>query len=280
MKKVIIIFLLSTLLFQAFAEEITVNEAIKLRFGYEKGTLKFLHHTIQIGDGGTDFNYIEQGGQEILFPFERFTADLFLFKNNRLSFLYQPLTIETTTKFYDDVIIDDVTFAAGTIVNMKYGFPFYRVTYSYQFHPLSNLEIGTGLAFQLRNASITFASADGVNATSSQNVGPVPALHVNCLYSFLPGVYVYFEATGLYASSAIINGADFEFEGSILDTSLRFGAMITKNMTTYLNVRFLGGSAKGTSEYSNDRWSESRERYTSNYLAFSTISLGIELIPY
>lgn len=110
--------------------------------------------------------------------------------------------------------------------------------------------------------------------TSSQNLGPVPALHLNLLFSTPAGFYTYFEATGLYASSAVINGAGFEFEGSILDTSLRPGYKLTDKVDAYLNLRFLGGSAKGTSEYPNDRWSESRERFTSNYLAFWTLSLG------
>ena len=275
MKKVIII-LLIVFAVNAFSEEISINENIKVNFQYEKGFLKFFHHTIQIGESGTDFDYIEKGGQELLFPFERFSADLFLFKKNKITFLFQPLTINTTTRFYEDVTIDDVTFLSDTIVDIKYGFPFYRITYSYQFNVLPFLEIGAGLALQLRNASITFSSVNGESFTSSQNLGPVPALHLNVLCPFSI-FYFYFEATGLYASSSFINGASFEFEGSILDTSLRVGVDLHKNISSYLNIRFIGGSAKGTSEYTNEKWSESRERYTSNYIALGSLSLGIEL---
>lgn len=275
MKRIIVI-LLFALTINAFSGEVSLKENVKINFQYEKGFLKFIHHTIQIGESATDFNYIEKGGQEILFPFERFSADLYLFKNNKISFLFQPFTINTATRFYEDVEIDNVTFLSDTIVEMKYGFPFYRLTYSYQFHILPLLEIGAGLALQLRNASITFSAANGELFTSSQNLGPVPALHFNVLCPFSI-FYLYFEATGLYASSAFINGASFEFEGSLLDTSVRIGANIHDNVNSYLNIRFLGGSAKGTSRYTNYRWSESRKRYTSNYLALSAFTLGLEL---
>jgi hypothetical protein len=270
------IILLCVLPLGLFAEEVKLNENISIALQYEKGFLKLFLHTIQIGDSGTEFDYISQGGQEILFPFDRFSADLYLFKKNKVSLLYQPLTLETTTRFYEDVTIDNATFAADTIVDMKYGFPFFRITYAYLFQITPRFEIGTGLAFQLRNASITFGSADGEVFSSSQNLGPVPALHVNTTYSF-SAFYIYFEATGLYASSAIINGADFEFEGSILDTSLRIGVPVHKNAHAYLNARFIGGSAKGTSEYESDAWSESQERYTANYLATGSLTLGLEL---
>jgi len=274
--KRIIIFLLIVLAVNAFSEEVSTNDNIKINIQYEKGFLKLFHHTLQTGQSGTNFDYIAQGGQEILFPFERYAADLLLFKNHKVSLLFQPLTLETKTRFYSDVTIDNVTFPADSIVEMKYAFPFYRVTYSYQFHLFSSLQIGAGLALQLRNASITFAQATGSSFTSSQNLGPVPALHLNALYSVSP-LYVYFEATGLYASSAFINGATFEFEGSIIDTSLRLGAALHENLNSYFNIRLIGGSAKGTSSYTNERWSESRERYTSNYIFLGALSVGIEL---
>jgi hypothetical protein len=268
--------LLCVLTLSLFAEDVKLNEHISIALQYEKGFVKLFHHTIQIGESGTEFDYLTQGGQEILFPFDRFSADLYLFKKNKISFLYQPLTLETTTRFYEDVTIDNVTFPTDTIVNMKYGFPFYRLTYAYIFHIIPDLELGAGLALQLRNASITFESGDGTLFSSSQNLGLVPALHVNARYIF-SAFYLYFEATGLYASSAIINGADFDFEGSILDTSLRIGVPVHKNAGAYMNARFIGGSAKGTSEYENEAWSESRERYTSNYLATGSFTLGLEL---
>lgn len=63
------------------------------------------------------------------------------------------------------------------------------------------------------------------------------------------GLFMGFEATSLYASSKFKHGADFEFEGSIMDAPPRAGAQVDERAEAFINVRFLGGSAKGTSEY-------------------------------
>ena len=86
-----------------------------------------------------------------------------------------------------------------------------------------------------------------------------------------------FDMTGIYASSAIFNGADFQFEGSILDASLRFGAKFTEIADVFLNVRFLGGSASGVSQYARLEWSNSVSPETANYLALMSVTLGATL---
>ena len=85
------------------------------------------------------------------------------------------------------------------------------------------------------------------------------------------------DVTGLYASSAIINGANFQFEGSILDASLRMGYDLKNRSELYGNLRFLGGSASGTSQYDNSSWSESVERFTDNRLGTLTVSVGLTM---
>ena len=79
----------------------------------------------------------------------------------------------------------------------------------------------------------------------------------------------------MYASSAFINGADFEFEGSILDASLRAGYRLKYGMDIFMNLRFLGGSAAGVSEYEYENWTDSVEKATANYLATTSLTLGL-----
>lgn len=247
---------------------------------YETGALKVFHHTYRVGpsDTATNFDFVNQGGQEILFPYERLQAGLTLAGAHRFAFLYQPLTLETKARFRDTVKIDTATFAAGEEVSMKYGFPFWRLTYSYLFD-LGDLELGAGLALQLRNASITFSQQtdSASNFAVSQNLGPVPAFHVSADWSHESGFGLYAEATGLYASSALINGATFEFEGSILDASIRPRLRLNNGVEAFLNLRFLGGTAKGTSQYANSQWSVAEERSTENVLATGSLSLGFVL---
>ena len=121
----------------------------------------------------------------------------------------------------------------------------------------------------------SFRSADGENITVSQNVGPVPALHVYSRWELPSGLNLTADITGLYASSAIINGASFQFEGSILDASLRLGYRLDHGMELFSNLRFLGGTAVGTSQYDNSGWSQSQEQYTANKLGTASVTMGL-----
>lgn len=248
---------------------------IKISAEYETGFLSVLHHTVQLGETGTVFDYRTMGGQEILFPFERFEVSAEILKQHNVIFLYQPLELNTTSVFRSDVTIDGVLFPTGSVVDMKYGFPFYRLTYGYDFFAEDELDLGLGAALQLRNASIVFTRVDGTQQTVNQNLGPVPAIYLFYKQDF-KDFYLAAEATGLYASSAIINGASFAFEGSILDASVRAGVDFG-GLELFANLRFLGGSAKGTSSYPDLFWTKGVEDYTANYLAFFIPSLGVQL---
>jgi hypothetical protein len=249
---------------------------VKLSLELETGVLKVFHHTYQVGKTGTNFDFVNSGGQEILFPFQRFTANADIKDKHRVSLLYQPLTVETRVRTRAPVTVDGQTFAAGSDLNLVYGFPFWRGTYSYLFD-LGKVRLGLGLALQLRNASISFSTPSGAAVSVSQNLGPVPAFHLSALWTPQSAFSLYAEATGLYASSALINGANFAFEGSILDASVRPTAHLKNGVELFLNLRFLGGSAQGTSQYDSTQWSTSVERYTANYLATGSLTLGASL---
>ena len=253
---------------------------VKISFDIETGLLGVISHTFQTGrteDGATRFDFVEQGGQDILFPFDRYTANLEINKKHKISFLYQPLTIVTNVTFKEDVMMDSVIFTAGTPMELKYGFPFYRVTYSYAFVNNENLYFAAGAALQARNANIVFKALDGEKMTVANNVGPVPSLYVSGRYNFNSKAFLGFEATGLYASSAIINGASFAFEGSILDASLKAGYTLIPGLDVFANLRFLGGTSKGESQYPDRNWSESNQRYGENYLATSSFTMGLSI---
>jgi hypothetical protein len=100
----------------------------------------------------------------------------------------------------------------------------------------------------------------------------VPAINLYYRQVFDPGVSIAIDITGLYASSAFINGASFDFEGSILDASLRVDYELISKAEIFLNVRFLGGSAAGTSSYPKEYWTQGIENYSANYLATMSVS--------
>lgn len=272
MKRLAVTAIILALAGAAWAQEAPVTVNLEA----EGGALKVLYHTYQVGTSGTAFDLVYDGGQEILFPFQRFTVNVGLAERHLVRFLYQPLTVATEIEVDESFIIDGTTFVSGEAVDIVYGFPFYRATYMYDFID-GPATLSAGAAIQLRNASIRFTTTDGSRRAVSQNLGIVPAVAVSGYLPFDNGLYAGFEATGLWASSAIINGADFEFEGSILDASLRAGMQVDERVKAFLNLRFVGGTAMGTSQYDAVYATQSTERYTANYLATMAVTIGANL---
>ena len=248
----------------------------------ETGFVKVWLHRIQIGETDDVLDYVNEGGQEILFPFSRLTAEATIADRHTIIFLYQPLEIATQVRFDEARTIDGVTFAADEGVNLTYGFPFYRVSYLYDFAASESLELAAGLSLQLRNASIRFESTDGENLAASQDLGPVPILKVRAEYTFpgdaVPGAFVGLEADGFYATDAIFNGASYTFQGSIFDASLRAGFEPVDGIEVFANFRGLGGGAEGTRPPENRTfWSQSRAGFTDNFLVSTSLTLGARL---
>jgi hypothetical protein len=246
----------------------------------EIGFLRALHHIIQIGEEGYRFDYVEEGGQEILLPYSRFEVDAVLGSRHEVSFLYQPLTLETTTRVDSDggILIDDVTFADDTPLDLSYGFDFYRGTYRYRFLDEGSWELAAGGALQIRNASIRF---DGYRPSGeearviAQDLGPVPVLSFAARKELPSGLFFEGTADGFYAPVRYLNLSDVDVIGWLYDAAIRVGVPVHPRADAYLSLRFLGGGADGTSG-ERSFWTEPRvtPRYTYNNLNLAVLSIG------
>lgn len=243
---------------------------VQLRAGTEIGFIKVLSHKIQLGENGTLFDYVNEGGQENLYPFSRLSLDLGIHNRHTVTFLYQPLDLQTKALFLRDVTVDSLVFPALTPVDLRYFFDFYRLSYLYDFLPAAEKELSVGLSLQFRDASISFASQDGKLFRITQNVGPVPILKARLHLPFGRQSFVGAEVDGFYASDKIFNGAQFKFEGSILDASVRYGLKFNDALTGFINWRFLGGGAKGKG-YNTPGPSDG---YTNNALGTGALTVG------
>ena len=233
----------------------------------ELGFLAVASHIVQLGENGSRFDYREDGGQDVLFPLLRLSTDLKFNGRHVITFLYQPLRLTGETVLSEEVVFDDTTFPAGTALDSVYGFPFWRVSYGYDFLRRPGDEVLLGFGLQIRNATITFTSADGTLRADRRDVGPVPLLKFRGRWGFDSGVWWGTEIDGIYAPISVINGSDEEITGALLDASLRAGYDFTKKVSGFFNVRYLGGGAEG---------SGSNDEFTKNWLHFVTLSLGVE----
>lgn len=243
---------------------------VTLDANVEFGGLAPLYHHIQLGRSGTEFDYVAAGGQDVIFPFARLSVELGLTRHH-IIFLYQPLELETEVTLTQPLSVDGLTFAAETPMDLRYGFPFYRVSYLYDVAAGERLELSLGGSLQIRDATITFTSADGAERRSNRNVGPVPALKARARYWLGSGWYLASEVDGFYAPVKILNGGKSDVVGAIIDASLRAGYQLSPRATGFLNVRWLGGGAEGTGDAK-----DFSDGYTQNWLQFLSVSLGVE----
>jgi hypothetical protein len=245
---------------------------VEWSLGAELGFLAVASHIVQLSNDGTRFDYRRDGGQDVLFPFFRFSTDLKFKGRHTIVFLYQPLKLTGETVLAEDTVFDGVTFPAGTALNSTYGFPFWRISYLYDFLRRRGDEVALGFSLQIRNATITFTSADGTLRADRRDIGPVPALKFRGRWGFDNGVWWGTEIDGIYAPVSVLNGSDSEITGALLDASLRVGYDFTDKVSGFFNVRYLGGGAVGTESNPNPP----SDGYTKNWLHFVTVSLGVE----
>ena len=246
-----------------------------------KGIVEFgfvdpLSHTIQFGRSGTRFDYVKNGGQDVLFPTMRLSAEATLWRRHTLIFLYQPIDLRTAETLRSDLLVDNVRFPAGTPMDFRYGFDFYRISYLYDFLGCRGTdELSLGLSLQVRNAVIDFTSADGLLRRTNRDVGPVPAIKSRGRWGVAERVWLGYEADGMYAPVKYINGGKSDVVGAILDFSLRAGYEVAPPLDLFFNLRYLGGGAKGTSKSDAERGPG--DGYTSNWLHFLASTVGVEL---
>jgi hypothetical protein len=250
------------------------DNTFEVRLATEMGFVGVLAHTIQFGQQGTRFDYVADGGQNVLFPFRRMSAELHLKPRHTIVFLYQPLDVRTETYLVNPLILDTDTFPAGTAMNLRYGFDFYRVSYQYDFWPQPDRELAVGLSLQVRDASISFVPKDGSNARVYNDLGPVPILRFRGRLPIGGSSWVGTEIDGFYAQGKFVTGStnvESSFRGAILDASLRYGLSLNESVDAFINARYIGGGASGqqaTPKYRGDG-------YTDNWLGTMSLTLGL-----
>ena len=239
-----------------------------LAFHGEVGFLGVLSHSIQFGNNGTRLNYLEDGGQDNLFPTLRLEADA-TWKRHTVKLVWQPIDIRTASVLRSDLQVDETLFTEGTPMDLRYGFTFWRVSWLYDLIKNKEDEFSLGLSFQIRNATIDFSSADGTQRQSYRDIGPVPVLKLRARKQ-LRKVFIGAEIDGFWAPIKYINGTGSDVEGAILDAAFRMGTPIIGPAEGYVSLRFVGGGAVGT-----DSTPTTGDGYTRNWIYLVAPTIGV-----
>ncbi len=271
---------LAVLLIASLASATWLNDrdrSYELRASTEIGFIGITSHTIQFGVNGTEFDYVKDAGQNILFPFSRLAAELHLKPRHSIVFLYQPIDIRTEQRLFAPLIVDSVTFPAGTPMNFRYGFDFYRLSYQYDIFPEPDRELAFGASLQIRDAAISFAAKNGDLLAAYNDIGPVPVLRLRARLPIDDHSWFGTEVDGFYAQGKFVTGSTnvtSSFKGAILDAAVRYGRVFSDWLDGYLNVRYLGGGAEGQQ---NNPENPGADGYNKNWLGTVSVSLGFGL---
>ncbi|TVQ36312.1 MAG: hypothetical protein EA384_14690 [Spirochaetaceae bacterium] len=244
-----------------------------VRLVAEAGFLGVIDHRIRFAEEDSTFRYHKDGGQDVLFPFARLSAELTLQNRHTVVFLYQPLELETRAELPPDFTVDGVEFEGDSLLSL-YSFPFYRMSYLYRFLDDERWRLDAGVSLQIRNANIEFEARGGEGPEEpagyyrSSSIGPVPLLKLKARYSLPRDFYLETEIDGIYAPISYLNGSDNETTGALLDASLRGGYRVTESIEAFINLRYLGGGAANTDP----------SDYTVNWLHTYSVSLGAALL--
>jgi hypothetical protein len=244
------------------------EDAYRLGLRADMGFLGVLSHTLHKGRSGSTLDYRNEAGQDVLFPVSRMAVSLELAQRHRLLALYQPLELRTRETSTRDLVVDGTTFEAGTPLRFLYGFPFYRFGYDYAAWRTPSTVLRLGGAVQIRNATIEIEADDGSQLVSLRDVGVVPLLRAGLRQQLSERCWLELEADGIYAPIRYLNGNDNGVEGALLDANVALGIAAHEHFDAFINARYLGGGAQGSSDGSD-------EEHTSNWLSFLIFSAGI-----
>jgi hypothetical protein len=248
---------------------------VALKLHAELGFIAPLYNRLQLGASSTYVDLRGDVGQDTLFFFGRLSADLDIGRRRRhtVTVLWQPLDIRSEAVIGRDLVIEGETVPAGTPMRARYGFPFWRL--SYLFDVLEDeREVAFGLGLQIRNANLELATADGTFLRAARDVGPVPLLQFRGRGYLVRDFWMGGEVAGFYAPIRYLNGGRTDVEGAIADASLRWGITWSRGIDTFLNVRYLGGGAQGTSS----RPESFSDGFTRNWLHTMTVSVGFSIL--
>lgn len=246
------------------------DDEFGIRATGEIGFTGVLAHEITLSTGGSRLDYVSDLNQNNLYLFLRVQVDVDIWRQHLITFLYQPLDITSTASAPRDLTIDGIVYPAGEPIQARYGFPFFRFGWAFDVLEGPDEELAFGLGLQIRNATIEFRSLDGERFRTRTDVGPVPLLRARGRFGFGGGWFFAFEADGWWSPIPGLNGSDNQLvEGAIADLSVRLGWRFIPHVDGFVNVRYLGGGADGTSDPS-----PTSDGFQANWLHFLNISLG------
>lgn len=144
---------------------------------------------------GTRFDLADFNRSAIFAP--RFYLTYQLSPKHSLRALVFPFQTSGSKTFDNSINFDGATFVSGRVINGKYRFHSYRLTYRYEFLKNEDWVLKLGFTAKIRNALVSLSQ--GTLVKDYSNIGFVPLLNFNAKYLLNPTWRLEFDMDALAA---------------------------------------------------------------------------------
>jgi hypothetical protein len=215
--------------------------------GYETGPAYVAQNDGRYGVDGTSYDAGDVGQQDTLAVTQRATVEV---RSGRhaLVALYAPFGLDTRVELAEDLQFRDEMFAAGTVVDHRYVFDGFRLSYLYGVLPDGRWRLDAGASLQIRSALVSFTSVDGTQHAAQTDIGPVAALKARLTYQ--PGDTWWGQ---LEADALSTFGLLGDTSGGIYDLAVSAGRPVRRGVDAHVTLRLLGGGAE-VPDQAIDNW--------------------------
>jgi hypothetical protein len=203
---------------------------------FEVGAAYLFQNDGRYGADGSKYTAAEVGQQRNLAVALRLAIEARVGRHTLIA-TWAPLDLTTRSTLTRDLTFQTTTFADRSVVDHRYLFDGYRLSYLFGLVRGSRFTLGVGASIQVRNASVEFRTVDTSTALFAveRDIGLVGALKVRAR----------FDAGILYAQADIdfFNTFGLGLPAGIHDVALTLGVPIVPGLDFLLRLRLVGGGA-------------------------------------
>lgn len=226
----------------------------------EVGAAYLFQNDGRYGVDGTLYTAAEVGQQRNLAVAVRLAVEARISRHTVIA-TWAPLDLTTRTTLTRALTFRTTTFAEQAVVDHRYLFDGYRLTYLFGLVQTSRFTLGLGASLQVRNASVEFRSVDASPAQFAveRDIGLVGAVRVRAR----------FDAGPVYALADVdfFNSFGIGLAAGIHDIALTLGVPVVPGFDLLLRLRLVGGGANVPS----------RDLYNWGNFGFAVLGVRVDL---
>ena len=223
----------------------------------EAGPTGIIQNDGRYGAGGTAFDASTVAQNRNLFDARRFSTEAAWGDRHTLILLFAPFDVTTRVTLANPLTFRDTTFPAGAVVDHRYLFDGWRVSYLYRSYQHGPFSADFGATLGVRNALVSFTDLNSNRYDAERDIGPVPALKMRLKHQSASGIYALWDTDGFFTPGFT------PVKGGILDSALSLGVPLQSGLDGFVRLRYLAGGA------------DVPNRAIVNWSQFVGVSLGI-----